>query len=63
MMAILTMIIALAVVLYATAMAFKRRYKMRAEEAETLVPLKASLMPQICQAQPDDSFRRQSDGS
>lgn len=37
MMAILTMIIALAVVLYAAAMVFKRRYKMRAEEVRNQV--------------------------
>lgn len=37
MMAILMTIIALAVVLYAAAMVFKRRYKMRAEEVRNQV--------------------------
>ena len=46
MMAILRMIIALAVVLYAAAMVFKRRYKMRAEEVRNQVESieKASLV-------------------
>ncbi len=37
MMAILMTIVALAVVLYAAAMVFKRRYKMRAEEVRNQV--------------------------
>ena len=59
MMAILMTIVALAVVLYAAAMVFKRRYKMRAEEVRNQVESieKASLDADFAK------FRRQSDGS